>query len=311
MSKPRSRVADYLVYIAVRCVVCVLQSLSFRAATRFADFLAWLAYHVDRRHRQVADGNLRHAFPELNDRQRDRRVRQVYRHFCGLLLDIVQLPRVMGIHTWRRHMELIGGKVVVEGLLSNRPLLLVTAHFGNWELGGYALGLLGFRTYAIARKLDNPYLDDFFRRRFRERTHQQILDKNDDYERIQRVLAEGGALGTLADQDAGAKGMFVDFFGRPASTHKAVALLAIEYNATLVVISTPKIGEPARYECEAVDAFRAAEYASRPDAVRAITERFSGAIERMIRRHPEQYFWLHRRWKHQPPPKKGKKLAAA
>jgi KDO2-lipid IV(A) lauroyltransferase len=238
-------------------------------------------------------------------------VRAVYRHFCGLLLDIVQLPRLMNVRTWRRHLELIGGRSVVEGLLSDKPLLLVTAHFGNWEMGGYALGLLGFRTHAIARKLDNPYLDDFFRCRFRERTRQQILDKNDDYERIQEVLATGGALGTLADQDAGSKGLFVEFFGRPASTHKAVALLAIEYRATIVVIATPKVSQPLGYRCEAVDVFRADDYAERSDAVRAITERFTAGIENAVRRYPEQYFWLHRRWKHQPGAKKGKKAKAA
>jgi KDO2-lipid IV(A) lauroyltransferase len=311
MSRPRSRIADYLTYLAVRFVVCLLQALSLRAATRFADMLAWLAYRLNRRHRLVADENLRHAFPDLDDHQRDQRVRAVYRHFCGLILDIVQLPRAMNVRTWRRHLQLVGGQAVVDGLLSDRPLLLVTAHFGNWEMGGYALGLLGFRTFAIARKLDNPYLDVFFRSRFRERTHQQILDKNDDYERIQRVLAEGDALGTLADQDAGAKGQFVEFFGRPASTHKAVALLAIEYGATLVVIGTPKVREPLQYQCEVVDSFHPEEYASRSDAVRAITERFTASLEKVIRRHPEQYFWLHRRWKHQPAPKKGKRVAAA
>jgi KDO2-lipid IV(A) lauroyltransferase len=273
--------------------------------------LARLIYALDSRHRKVADDNLRHAFPELDDRQRDQRVRAMYRHFCGLLLDIVQLPRSMNVRTWRRHLELIGGKAAVDGLLSGRPMLMVTAHFGNWEMAGYALGLLGFRTYAIARKLDNIYLDDFFRRRFRERTRQQILDKNDDYERIQQALATGGAIGTLADQDAGAKGLFVEFFGRPASTHKAVALLALEYDATLLVIGTPKIAEPLRYHCEVADVFQPKDFAGRPDAVRAITERFTSALEGIIRRYPEQYFWLHRRWKHQPAPKKGKKPVAA
>jgi KDO2-lipid IV(A) lauroyltransferase len=310
MAKPRSRLADYLVYAAVRLAVCVLQALSPRAAARLAGGLAWLAYRVDARHRRVADDNLRHAFPELDARQRDARVRAVYRHFCGLLVDIVQLPRAMNVRTWRRHLNLDEGRPFVDLLLSGRPLMLATGHFGNWEMAGYALGLLGFGTYAIARKLDNPYLDDFFRRRFRERTLQQILDKNDDYERIRRVLAEGGILATLADQDAGAKGLFVEFFGRPASTHKAVALLALEYDTTILVSATPKVGHPLRYRCEIADLIRPGEYAGRPDAVRAITERFSAALERLVRRHPEQYFWLHRRWKHQPAPKKGKKAAA-
>jgi KDO2-lipid IV(A) lauroyltransferase len=206
-------------------------------------------------------------------------------------------------------MTLENGAAIVEGLLSGRPLLFVTGHFGNWEMGGYLLGLLGFSTHAIARKLDNPYLNEFLLHRFRQRTGQQILYKDGDFERIQAVLAAGGVIATLGDQDAGARGQFVDFFGRPASTHKAIALLALEYNATMVVIGSPRIGELMRYKITAEDVIRPEEYASRPDAVRAITQRFTAALERLARRAPEQYFWLHRRWKHEPPVRKAKKAA--
>jgi Kdo2-lipid IVA lauroyltransferase/acyltransferase len=310
MAKRQSRIVDFGVYVIVRFVVCILQALSAAAAERAANLLAWLAYHVDARHRRVADDNLRHAFPELSARERDRLVRRVYCHFCRLLFDVVQLPRTVNLETWRRHLDLVGAKILVDALLSDRPLMLVTGHFGNWEMGGYVLGLLGFRTFAIARRLDNRFLDDFFRRRFRERTRQQILDKQDDYERIRQVLAERGVLCTLADQDAGSKGQFVEFFGRPASTHKAVALLALEYGARLLVVGTPRIDGALRYRVDIVDAFDAEDYAARPDAVRAITERFTQNLERVVRQYPEQYFWLHRRWKHQPVARRKKSAAA-
>jgi KDO2-lipid IV(A) lauroyltransferase len=108
-------------------------------------------------------------------------------------------------------------------------------------------------------------------------------------------------LATLGDQDAGPKGLFVDFFGRPASTHKAVALLALEHHVPLVVIGTPRVGEPMRYHITVEDVILPEEYEWQPDAVRAITQRFTDALERIIRRYPEQYLWLHRRWKNQPP----------
>ena len=192
--------------------------------------------------------------------------------------------------------------------MSDRPLLLVTGHFGNWELGGYVLGLLGFTTYAIARPLDNPHLDDFFRS-FRERTGQKVLAKKDDFDNIQSVLAGGGVLATLADQDAGAGGLFVDFFGRPASTHKAVALLALEYNVPMIVIGTPRVGQPMKYQVVVEEVIRPEEYAGKADAVRRISQRFTAALERVVRRFPEQYFWLHRRWKHQPAARKGRRAA--
>ncbi|HEY1376738.1 MAG TPA: hypothetical protein VGF55_08080, partial [Gemmataceae bacterium] len=217
MAKPRKPVADYAVYLAVRLTVCVLQALSLAKARAFAHFLAWLAYRVNRRHREVARDNLRRAFPAASDAALDRHVRAVYRHFCAVLVEIVQIPRRLHVTNWRRYLELVHGGRVVGCLLDRRSTLLVTGHFGNWEMAGYALGLFGFRTYAVARRLDNPHLDRFLAR-FRSGTGQTILDKNGDYDRIQQVLKDGGAIAMLADQDAGPRGMYVDFFGRPAST---------------------------------------------------------------------------------------------
>src|SRR5262249_38544641 len=155
--------------------VCLVQALSLSAARKLAAGLAWLAYRLDRRHREVARDNLRHAFPgRWNDDGLDAVVRAVYRHFCTLIVEIVHLPRRLHPTNWQHHIELVGGAKVVGRLLSGRPLLIVTGHFGNWEMAGYALGLLGFTTHAIARPLDNPYLDDFLRR-FREKTGQKIL----------------------------------------------------------------------------------------------------------------------------------------
>jgi KDO2-lipid IV(A) lauroyltransferase len=304
VEKKRSRLADYLIYLAVRLVVCVLQMLSYEAGLRVAAGLAWLAYRIDRRHRLVALENLGHAFPEIQDPQeRDQLVRAVYRHFCELLITLLHLPRRLHATTWRDYLDMQGGRELVVALLSGRPVLLVTGHFGNWELGGYALGLLGFSTHAIARPLDNLYLDRFLRG-FRERTGQQVLAKHGDFERMQDVLDTGGVIGTLGDQDAGQRGLFVGFFGRPAATHKAIALLALEYGVPMVVLGIPKLGEPLQHRIDVEDVILPEEYAGRPDAIKAITQRFTQALERLVRRYPGQYFWLHRRWKHQPRAKK-------
>lgn len=311
MSKPRSRVADYVVYMVVRLFVCFIQALSLETARSLAAGLAWLLMRVDRRHRDVADDNLRHAFGDrYTPAQRAALVRDVYRHFCSLLIEIIHLPRRLHLENWRRHLELEDGRRIVACLLSGRPLMIVTGHFGNWELAGYSLGLLGFTTHAVARPLDNPYLDDFLRQ-FRERTGQKILAKKGDFEQMQAILAAGGVIATLGDQDAGQRGLFVEYFGRPASTHKAIALLALEYQVPLLVTGTARVGEPLRYRVLVEDLILPEEYAGQPDAVRAITQRFSTALERVVRRYPEQYFWLHRRWKHQPQAKKGKRAAAA
>src|SRR5205807_3197499 len=90
------------------------------------------------------------------------------------------------------------------------------------------------------------------------------------------------------------------FFNRPASTHKAIALLALEHRVPLLVTGTPRVGQPMGYQVMAEDLILPEEYEGKPDAVRAMTQRFTSALERLSRLAPEQYFWLHRRWKHQP-----------
>jgi KDO2-lipid IV(A) lauroyltransferase len=126
---------------------------------------------------------------------------------------------------------------------------------------------------------------------------------------MQAILDKGGVIATLADQDAGQRGLFVDFFHRPASTHKAIALLSLEHRVPIIVTGTPRVGKGLQYQVEVEDLILPEEYDGQPDAVRSMTQRFTSALERLIRRHPEQYFWLHRRWKHQPKEKKGKKAA--
>jgi KDO2-lipid IV(A) lauroyltransferase len=319
MSTTRSRIADYAVYLLVRVVVCIVQMLSYEQARQLARALAWLVHRVDRRHRLVADENLRHAFGEqLDGRRRAEVVRAVYEHFCTMLVEIIHLPRRLHVNNWKQFAELHHADRIVPALLSGRPLLLVTGHLGNWEVAGYALGLFGFHTHAIARTLDNPHLDEFLRR-FRERTGQHILAKKGDFDQIQGLLSRSGIIATLADQDAGQRGQFVDYFGRPASTHKAVALLALEYNVPLLVIGVPRleraqlgdltIDGPSRYHILMADCIEPEEYRGRPDAVKAITQRYTTALERLVRLAPEQYFWLHRRWKHQPQARKAKQAA--
>src|SRR5262245_43546269 len=164
MARQRSRVADYLVYLVVRVVVCVFQMLSFEQARRLARLLGWLAYRLDSRHRLVALDNLRHAFGEhYSEPQREAIVRAVYEHFCTLAVEMIQLPRRLHPTTWRRHVHDSLDRRLVERALSGRPMLLVSGHFGNWELAGYVTALFGFENYAIARPLDNPHLDRFVR----------------------------------------------------------------------------------------------------------------------------------------------------
>ncbi len=300
MKRPRHPVLDYLVYLAVRLLVGVCQALSVERSYEIADRLAYLLYRVDTRHRLVAMENLRHAFGDrFTEAERDRIVRGVYRHFCRMIMEMLHIPRKLHLTTWRERITLNGHEKVVDRLLEGGPVIMLSGHFGNWEMAGYLFGVFGFPSHSIARTLDNPYLDSFLRS-FRERTGQKLIPKKGGYDDMLAVLQSGGVLSFLADQDAGPRGLFVDFFGRPASTHKAIALLAIEYNAPVIVGYARRIGPGFRYEVGCPDLITPEQWSVEPDPVRYITQRYTTALQRAIELAPEQYLWLHRRWKHEP-----------
>jgi KDO2-lipid IV(A) lauroyltransferase len=305
MKRPRSRILDYLAYLAVRILVAFAQMLSIEQSYALARGLAWLLYHVDSRHRKVGLENLVHAFGDrFSEQGRDQIIRGVYVHFCTMLMEILHTPRKLHLTNWREWIVLEGLAPIMDQFLTgDRPLIILTGHYGNWELAGYVFGMFGFPTFAVARTLDNPYLDRYLRA-FRERTGQLLIPKTGGYDQMVEVLKNNRALTFLADQDAGQRGLYVDFFGRPASTHKAMALLAIEHRALVVVGVARRIGPGFFYEIRCEEVIDPASLTGTADDVRLLTQQFTSALERLIIQDPTQYLWLHRRWKHQPQARK-------
>jgi Kdo2-lipid IVA lauroyltransferase/acyltransferase len=313
---PRNKVrrpwVDYLVYLVVRSLVAFAQMLSIEQSYDLARFLGWLLYQADKRHREVGLDNLKHAYGDaMSEKERDQVVRGVYCHFCMMLIEILHLPRKIRWTNWRDYFVLEGHGHLLDLFMSGkRPLIFLTGHYGNWEMAGYVFGLFGFPTVAVARTLDNPYLERYLKS-FRERTGQQLIPKTGGFDQMVEVLKNKRALSFLADQDAGQRGLFVDFFGRPASTHKAIALLAIEYQAPVIVGVARRIGPGFRYEFFCEDVIDPALLTGTADDVRLLTQRYTSALERLIRQGPTQYLWLHRRWKHQPQAPRKKATATA
>lgn len=307
--KRRNRFVDYAAYLGVRLVVFIAQSLSMRQSYALADALAALVYKIDKRHRQVAMDNLRHAFgDEYTEEQRDQIVRGVYRHFLRMVMEMLHIPKRLHLTTWRKFITLKGHEPVIERLLKGGPMIMLTGHYGNWEMAGYMFGAFGFPPHSVARVLDNPYLERYLKE-FREQTGQKIIAKRGGSDEMLDVLQSGGLLSMLGDQDAGPKGLFVNFFGRPASTFKAIALLAIEFNAPIVVGGARRVGDDFQYVVEVEEVIDVNADDASSDLIPELTQRYTAALERMVRRDPTQYLWLHRRWKSQPRAKRSKAVA--
>ncbi len=138
--------------------------------------------------------------------------------------------------------------------------------------------MLGFPTYTVARNLDNPYLDRYLAG-FRAATGQHLIPKNGGYEQIERVLSGGGTMAFLADQYAGEKGCWVEFFGRPASAHKAIALLALEHNAPVAVCYALRRGGPMQFEMVSAAIADPSGSSAEMGTVRDITQWYHGQLE--------------------------------
>jgi len=205
--------------------------------------------------------------------------------------------------------ELKNEEHLVRLLFENRPLIIVTGHLGNFEVGGYVLGILGFPTYTVARTMDNIYLDRFVNQ-FRGTTGQHIIPKNGGADQIERVLSNNGTMTFLADQYAGPKGCWVDFFGRPASAYKAIALLALEYNAVMAVSAATRKHKPMHFHMHNYAMADPQAIDGNLSTLRELTQWYTTRLEELIRRTPDQYWWLHRRWKDTREPKQKKRQAA-
>jgi KDO2-lipid IV(A) lauroyltransferase len=302
-------VVDYLVYFVVRILICFAQAIRIETGQRLAGGLAWIVCDLLRIRRDVVDENLRHAFPDLSEAQRRNLSRRMWQHLFLLALEVAHAPRKIHETNWRKYVKLGEVGDLMRLLLGDRPTVIVTAHFGNFEMGGFLLGLLGFPTYAVARNLDNPFLDRFVNR-FRGATGQHIIPKNGGYEQILRVLASGGTMSFLADQYAGPKGCWVEFFGRPASAHKAIALLSLEHDAPMAVCGARRLDRPMQFEMQVMGIADPRDASDGIGSVRELTQWYSGLMEAMIRQSPEQYWWVHRRWK-DPRPSKARPGKAA
>ncbi len=292
-------------YFAFRSIVCLLQMFSVRQTRTLARFGAWLLTDILPRRLtryHVAAENLRRAFGEsLTDERVHEMIHGMWVHLFRMVAEMVQVPRKLTLENCRECIVFRNRARVVKALCSGRPVMILGGHFGNWEITLATFGMFGFSMGLIAREMDNPFLHQWFVEG-RELFGHKLYLKKGNFEGITDLLQAGGNLMLLGDQDAGRRGIFVDFFGTPASTFKSIALMALEYKAIIVVgygIRLPDDdlhGRWARFEIGCEDLIDPLELDS-DDELREITERYTQGLERAILRAPEQYFWVHRRWK--------------
>ena len=289
------KIADYTVYLLVRILICAVQALPLAVCEPISRKLGWLCWQVLRLRRSVIEENLEIAFPEKSPAEREQIALGMWRHLFLLIMEIAHAPRKVHRSNWREHSTFPRMKDLLGVLLDERPTVLISGHLGNFELGGYLLALHGFPTHTIARPLDNPYLDKFVNR-FRGLTGQYMLPKQGSSQTIALLLERGGTLVLLGDQSAGNGACWVEFFGRPASTHKAVAVFSLSSRAPTVVCAALRKA-PLQFEMQVADVVDPQEADFPWGTIPLFTGWYTRCLEQLIRQSPQQYWWVHRRWK--------------
>ena len=290
---------DWLAYAGLRVLVIILSLFDIETNLNTACFLGRMLWKYYHRGRKRAMNNLRTSYPEKSEQWLRETGRRSFEHIAMLAVDILFTPRLVKRDNWRRFSYYKNVERAKWLMQEGRGILMVAAHYSNFEIMGYLLGLFGFNVYSIARPLDNKFISRYLYD-VRQREGQKIIDKKGAAELMNQISSSGATLCFIADQDAGRKGIFVDFFGRKASTYKSIALLAITNNIPIAVGYSRRVDNRFYFEIGINRLILPEEWGEKEEPVDWITAEYTKAIEQFVRDDPSQYWWLHRRWKHQP-----------
>ncbi len=294
---------DFIVYIIVRLLIAVIQALSLEQAKSFAGFFAWLCCDVFHIRGKLLRDNLIHAFPDKNFAEIQRLERKTWRHLCFMIVETALAERKIHRSNWKKYVTLTNESAPLQAMYERRPLIYATGHLGNFEFAGYIMGLIGIPPYSVARTLDNPYLNRFLYT-FRRTTGQAIIPKKDAAPLLNLAMTQGRPVVILTDQHAGEKGVWVKFFDRDVSTYKVVPILSCMFNAPVVLSAPIRQSEELFHFNILVQEVLEPKIQTDLTSSRAMAQWYNNVFELLIRRTPEQYWWIHNRWRPKPERKK-------
>ena len=293
-SRLQARLEPALLNAALWLLASTLGRLSWRASQRVGRAIGSLAWTLSRRDRRRALDHLALAYPEMPETERRRLARGCFRHLGTVLGEC--------LHLFHRDCAFVGSVVEILGFeeiekvrSAGRPLVLFTGHCGNWELLGAAVNCRGVGMTVVARSLDEPEQQEMLAG-LRARFGTPTIERGGEgaVRQLLGTLRRGGALGMLIDQDSGKmEGVWVPFFGRPAFTPVGAAKIALKQRAAVVPVFIERLPD-GRHRV------RFQPPLDLPDDPEAATALMTAKIEEQVRRLPEQWVWMHRRWRRQP-----------
>jgi KDO2-lipid IV(A) lauroyltransferase len=288
----------YLEYAGLKILYIACQIIPFEICMKLGDICSPALTLLFPIRKSVVLQNLERAFPQESKQSLKRILRKTYRSFLLFLIEFIHFGKRTPDDLSRQIVEIEGSEHIKEAGMGEKAFLIITGHLGNWELMGAYFASRGFRFSVLAKPVHNPRIDEFVNRIREEKGINVISTREFPLKSIYKTIKEGNGLVFLADQDARRAGIFIDFFGTPASTFTGPAVFSLRTGLPLLpvfdvrkdlithkVIIHPPIYPPT---------------GDREKAIETIMQDYNRILEDMIRKYPEQYFWFHRRWKTKP-----------
>lgn len=296
MSRPTTQ--DRVEYALARALEAAIVRLPKGAASPVGEAIGGMVRRPFGIRRRTVEENIRRAFPEAGDEWVERTAREAYTHLGREVVAMIRLSRLSpeeimaltDVPTWPE---------VQSALAEGKGALLVTGHYGNWEVAAAAVAARGVPISAIVKPQRNRLVDRMVQEA-RARLGIGTISITRAPREVPRLLAKGGVVGIVGDQDARRKGIFVPFFGVPASTFRGPAQFALRFDAP-VFASTARRLEDGRYLVQGTRIPLERTGDAETDEYR-LTAAMAAHLEEEIRADPTQYFWFHKRWKTSPPP---------
>jgi KDO2-lipid IV(A) lauroyltransferase len=283
-----------LEYLLVRALAALTTVMSEAMVLWSGTLVGRALYLFDGGHRRIAQSNLAIAFPVRSDAERRAIAREAFAHFGRLLFELLKLS-TQSNETILARVEFEGEERAALAYAQGKGVLFFTGHFGFWELQAIVHALRVRPVGVLARALDNPALNDLLER-IRQRTGNTVIYRRGTIRRVMRMLQGGEGVAVLIDQHIQSRdAIYVDFFDRPAATTSLVAALALRTGAPVLPVFALPLGG-GRYRLVYEHPVAPPESES-DDAVRQFTQRCTDVLEMYVRRHPELWLWMHRRWR--------------
>ena len=265
-----------------------------------------LVYHLLAKQRLIALHNLKRAFPEKAMPEVTKIAKGVYSHLAIVMAEFFEIPWLTK-ETYRKWVEFEGMDNFEKAFAGKKGVLSIVAHLGNWEMMTMAFPMAAQPIQIVYRPLDNPFLDNLFG--YVRTCHgNTLISKGGSGQTIAGLLSENKVIGILSDQNVSAReGVFVEFFGRPACTGVGLAVLALRTGAPVIPAFMIRMAN-GKYKFILEPAVDISDTGDLEADLKENTQRFTRIVERYVRLYPEQWFWLHQRWKTKPWQLKEKKL---